>query len=69
MSLTWALAVRAIRGRPLRSLLNGLAVVLGIAVILGVAVTVSGLDTESRSAAQASRPRATTARSCTNRGP
>jgi putative ABC transport system permease protein len=54
VSLTWALAARAIRGRPLRSLLNGLAVALGIAVILGVAVTVSGLDTESRSAAQAS---------------
>lgn len=54
MSLTWALAARAIRGRPLRSLLNGLAVALGIAVILGIAVTVSGLDAESRSAAQAS---------------
>jgi putative ABC transport system permease protein len=54
VSLTWALAIRAIRGRPLRSGLNGLAVALGIAVILGVAVTVSGLDTESRSAAQAS---------------
>jgi putative ABC transport system permease protein len=54
VSLTWALAARAIRGRPLRSLLNGLAVALGIAVILGVAVTVSGLDAESRSAAQAS---------------
>ncbi len=54
MSLTWALAARAIRARPLRSLLNGLAVALGIAVILGVAVTVSGLDAESRSAAQAS---------------
>jgi putative ABC transport system permease protein len=53
VSLTWALAARAIRARPLRSLLNGLAVALGIAVILGVAVTVSGLDTESRSAAQA----------------
>lgn len=54
MSLTWALAARAIRGRPLRSLLNGLAVALGIAVILGVAITVSGLDAESRSAALAS---------------
>jgi putative ABC transport system permease protein len=54
VSLTWALATRAIQGRPLRSLLNGLAVALGIAVILGVAVTVSGLNAESRSAAQAS---------------
>ncbi|HEX4579618.1 MAG TPA: FtsX-like permease family protein [Candidatus Dormibacteraeota bacterium] len=54
MSLTWALAARAIRGRPLRSSLNGLAVALGIAVILGVGITVSGLDAESRSAAQAS---------------
>jgi putative ABC transport system permease protein len=54
VSLTWALATRAIRGRPLRSLLNLVAVALGIAVILGVAITVSGLDAESRSAAQAS---------------
>ena len=53
MSLAWSLALRAVRTRPLRSLMNGLAVATGIAVILGVAVTISGLDAESRSAAQA----------------
>ena len=54
MSLPWALALRTIRGRPLRALLTGIAVALGIAVVLGVAVTITGLDTESRAAAQAS---------------
>jgi putative ABC transport system permease protein len=54
VSLTWALAVRAIRGRLLRSLLTALAVATGTAVVLGVAVTSTGLDAESRAAAQAS---------------
>ena len=54
MSVPWALALRAIRGRPVRSLLNGVAVALGIAVVLGVAVTITGLNNESRAAAQAS---------------
>lgn len=53
MSLPWALALRAIRSRPLRALLNGLAVALGTAVVLGVAVTISGLNGQSQSAAQA----------------
>ncbi len=52
MSLPWALARRAVRGRPLRALLTTVAVALGIAVVLGVSVTISGLDTESKSAAQ-----------------
>ena len=54
MSLPWALAVRAIRARLVRSILTGLAVATGIAVILGVAVTTTGLDSESRTAARAS---------------
>ncbi len=54
MSVPWALARRAIRGRPLRALLTSIAVALGIAVVLGVSVTISGLDSVSRSAAQSS---------------
>jgi putative ABC transport system permease protein len=54
VSLPWALALRAIRGRPLRAVLTGVAVALGIAVVLGVAVTSTGLDTQSRAAAQVS---------------
>jgi putative ABC transport system permease protein len=54
VSLAWALALRAIRGRPLRALLTATAVALGIAVVLGVAVTITGLDAQSRAAAQAS---------------
>ena len=57
MSVSWALARRAIRGRPLRAALTTLAVALGIAVVLGVSVTISGLDSESRSAAQFSAGR------------
>jgi putative ABC transport system permease protein len=54
VSLPWALALRAIRSRPLRAVLTGVAIALGIATVLGVAVTISGLDSESRVAAQAS---------------
>jgi len=54
VSLGLTLALRAIRGRPLRSLLTAVAVALGIALVLGVAVTLSGLDAVSRSAARAS---------------
>lgn len=54
MSLPWSLAVRAIRGRLLRSILTALAIATGTAVILGVAVTSTGLDAQSRAAAQAS---------------
>ena len=43
----WALARRAIRGRPLRALLTGVAVALGIAVVLGVSITITGLDAKS----------------------
>jgi putative ABC transport system permease protein len=53
VSLSWALALRAIRGRPLRALLTTIAIALGIAVVLGVSVTSNGLDAESRAAAQA----------------
>ena len=54
MSVPWALAQRAIRGRPLRALLTAIAVALGIAVVLGVSVTISGLESESKAAAQSS---------------
>ncbi|MGH7722955.1 MAG: FtsX-like permease family protein [Candidatus Dormibacteria bacterium] len=54
MSLSWALALRTLRGRPLRALLTGVAVALGIAVVLGVAVISAGLDSESRAAARVS---------------
>ncbi|MDQ6846894.1 MAG: ABC transporter permease [Candidatus Dormibacteraeota bacterium] len=54
MSLPWALARRAIRGRPLRALLTSIAVGLGIAVVLGVSITISGLDSVSKAAAQSS---------------
>jgi putative ABC transport system permease protein len=54
VSLSWALALRGIRGRPLRALLTVIAVALGIAVVLGVSVTSAGLDTQSRAAAQVS---------------
>ena len=53
MSLPWALALRAIRARLVRSVLTALAVATGIAVILGVAVSTNALDSESRTAAQA----------------
>jgi putative ABC transport system permease protein len=52
VSLSWALALRAIRGRPLRALLTSIAIALGIAVVLGVSVTSNGLDAESRAATQ-----------------
>jgi putative ABC transport system permease protein len=54
VSVPWALAQRAIRGRPLRALLTAIAVALGIAIVLGVLVTISGLDSQSRAAAQSS---------------
>ncbi len=54
MSVPWALARRAIRGRPLRALLTGIAVALGIAIVLGVSVTISGVEAQSKAAAQAS---------------
>lgn len=54
MSVPWALAQRAIRGRPLRAMLTAIAVALGIAIVLGVLVTISGLDSQSRAAAQSS---------------
>ena len=53
MRLSFALALRAVRERRLRSVLTGLAVATGIALVLGVAVTISGLDAQSRSAAEA----------------
>jgi putative ABC transport system permease protein len=52
VSLPWALALRAIRGRPLRATLTVIAIALGIAVVLGVSMTVSGVNSESRAAAQ-----------------
>ncbi len=52
MSLAWALARRAISGRPLRAALTAVAIALGIAVVLGVSVTTAGVDAQSRSAAQ-----------------
>lgn len=51
--MTRELALRAIRDRPFRALLNGIAVALGIAIVLGIAVTVTGLDGESQAAVQA----------------
>ena len=48
------MALRAIRIRPLRALLNVVAVALGVAVVLGVGITISGLNSEAQSAAQAS---------------
>jgi putative ABC transport system permease protein len=53
VSLPWALALRAIRGRPLRASLTAVAIALGVAVVLGVSVTVTGVNSESRAAAQA----------------
>lgn len=57
MSLPWSLALRALRAKPLRSVLTGTAVALGVAVVLGISITVSGLDSESRAAALASAGR------------
>ena len=40
----WLLAVRAIRARPLRSVLTASAVALGIAVVLAVQIAIAGAD-------------------------
>jgi putative ABC transport system permease protein len=43
----WLLAVRAIRARPLRSVLTASAVALGIAVVLGVQIAIQGLTVQA----------------------
>jgi len=43
----WLLAVRAIRARPLRSVLTASAVALGIAVVLAVQIAIQGLTVQA----------------------
>ncbi|MFN2451608.1 MAG: FtsX-like permease family protein [Candidatus Dormibacteria bacterium] len=50
MSALWPLAWRALRARPLRSLLTLAAVALGVAVIIGVQAALAGLDQQARDA-------------------
>lgn len=47
MSDLWLLAVRAIRARPLRSVLTASAVALGIAVVLAVQIAIQGLTVQA----------------------
>ncbi len=54
MSVPWALARLAIRGRPLRSALTSVAIALGIAIVLGVSATMAGLESEFKAAVQSS---------------
>ena len=57
MSDFWLLAVRAIRARPLRSVLTASAVALGVAVVLAVQIAIQGLTVagEARPAATGGR--------------
>jgi len=50
----WLLAVRAIRARPLRSVLTATAVALGIAVVLAVQIAIAGLTTQAAEAQEQS---------------
>jgi len=43
----WRLAVRAIRARPLRSVLTASAVALGVAVVLAVQIAIAGLTIQA----------------------
>lgn len=47
MTDLWLLAVRAIRARPLRSVLTASAVALGIAVVLAVQIAIQGLTVQA----------------------
>ena len=46
----WLLAVRAIRARPLRSVLTASAVALGVAVVLAVQIAIQGLTAQAAEA-------------------
>jgi putative ABC transport system permease protein len=46
----WLLAVRAIRARPLRSILTASAVALGVAVVLAVQIAIQGLTAQAAEA-------------------
>ena len=50
MSDFWLLAVRAIRARPLRSILTASAVALGVAVVLAVQIAIQGLTAQAAGA-------------------
>ncbi|MGA8360957.1 MAG: FtsX-like permease family protein [Candidatus Dormiibacterota bacterium] len=50
MSDIWGLAARAIRARPLRSVLTAAAVALGIAVVLAVQIAIQGLTVQASEA-------------------
>ena len=50
MSDFWLLAVRAIRARPLRSVLTASAVALGVAVVLAVQIAIQGLTVQAAEA-------------------
>ncbi|MGD0193463.1 MAG: ABC transporter permease [Candidatus Dormibacteria bacterium] len=50
MSDFWLLAVRAIRARPLRSILTASAVALGVAVVLAVQIAIQGLTAQAAEA-------------------
>ena len=50
MSDLWLLAARAIRARPLRSVLTASAVALGIAVVLAVQIAIQGLTVQASEA-------------------